>query len=99
MEISCPDYGNLVSSYESNSASCKFAVTEKFLLVCVREKGIERGAPASWLSFSAAAVREREGAPERSRLGSGVFSGEICHSFLRGEERMAAHGTPRKEVA
>jgi hypothetical protein len=35
--------------------------TEKFLLVCVREKGIERGALASWLSFSAAAgERERE---------------------------------------
>jgi hypothetical protein len=38
-------------------------VTENFfsLLVCVREKGRERGAPPSWLWFSAAAGERERG--------------------------------------
>jgi hypothetical protein len=100
-EISSLDDGNLVSSYESNSASCKFSVTGKFFLfagLCEKEREREGHRHLGFGSLLPP-VRVREGAPERSGMGSGIFSGEICHSFLRGEERMAAHGTPRKEVA
>jgi hypothetical protein len=74
-------------------------VTENFfsLLICVREKGRERGAPASWLWFStAASEREREhqrglgwapaSSPTKSRAGSlrnlDIFSGWVSASSL-----------------